>query len=144
MKKLALIFFLTACYVFDPPSDAYHITRPAEYDAWWVEVEKCSGITGDINRVNYNLVPPNDPRGFLRKGQYIDGLWLPTHMIYIGEFYQDSKLLVTHEMLHDLLQLPGQHPDEYFCGKCFNVVGTSCTNGHYVGDDIMIEPITGI
>ena len=115
--KLAVaVALLAACLdPAAPPADAYALIPPPEYRAAWQQVEDCSGLRGDFSRVRWFAVPGHR---FLCSVGWCDGLWTPPHNIYISEEQalnsdNNDYFIARHEMLHDLLQVPG-HP-QAFC-----------------------------
>ena len=82
------------------------------YWSWWQQTEQCSGITGDMNRIQWFVVPSyfQSPKG------ETGGYWEPAHTIYLAGMFTDDSIMVRHEMLHDLLQT-GDHPAAFdTCG----------------------------
>jgi len=90
----------------------------ADYQAWWSKTEACAGIQGRFAEVQWFVVPgvetfPTD------MGEKV-GLWTRGRSgvrIVIAGLYVDNELVVSHEILHDLLGREG-HPDEYFKNRC--------------------------
>ena len=98
---------------------AVTIDPPSEYLRWWLDTERCSGITGAFGRIQWYVVP--DAPYFTYRGERYDGYWWETHDIVLaGEYLSDSGT-VRHEMLHDLLN-SGEHPVQYFLDRCGDVV----------------------
>jgi hypothetical protein len=94
------------------------LTVPAEYQTWWAATEACSGLSGQLNRIEWFVVP--DAHTFDTPEGAKVGLW--THSsagvrIIIAGDYADNELVVRHEMLHALLDREG-HPQEYFQARC--------------------------
>lgn len=89
-----------------PILDAEHITK---YKSWYVEVEQCSGLSGDFNTLNFYTTTDH-----LRLNRTFDGYWEPGSIVVRHTWEEEA---VKHEMMHDLLHT-NQHPREYFKGKC--------------------------
>lgn len=91
---------------------------------WWREIEDCSGLTGDFDKVRWfhmpsYLIPCESKTGLC------DGLWVGPHDIYLPDDvimrldfqrglqgYNYAEIIVKHEMLHYLVGFPG-HPDVF-------------------------------
>lgn len=100
------------------PDGAVPYTPPAEYLLWWERTEACSGRSGDFDRITWYEVPGAKLID-TEIGQKV-GLWQRDHgqttVTLAGDFV-DSELVVSHEMLHELLAREG-HPEEYFVERC--------------------------
>lgn len=129
MKRLALLLTLMGCH--DPirlqdgfvqlsPPDSL-VDRSALYREWWTAVEECSGIVASFDRVRWFWHPSEDYPIAL-DGQPIGALtkWR-THRIFLGRHAAADSRIVSHEILHDLLQANG-HPPEYFERRCAKLV----------------------
>lgn len=99
------------------------LAPPAVFAVWWREVEACSGVTGDLSRVDWYVVPCADGETGFRCDVTPDGLcageWHSPHMVRLAgpnsifpDGYVDDEYTVKHEMLHDLLGR-ADHPDEF-------------------------------
>lgn len=105
---LPLLLAAAACYsILDPevtlPPDAVRTDPLVDYATWYAEVEECVGLQGDFDAVRWFEVPYDrwwDPVW----QQYAIGTWRPPHDIYIATPHLDSKSVVKHEMVHDILQ----------------------------------------
>jgi hypothetical protein len=100
------------------PENAQQVIAPAEYQAWWAATEVCSGRSGDIEDIEWYIVP--DAATFETKNGEKVGLWSHSSegvRIVIAGNFADSELVVRHEMLHALLDREG-HPSEYFEARC--------------------------
>lgn len=109
-----LTLFLCAC-AFDPTG--VPMETPAIYRQWYSEVEACSGLTGNFDRVRWQHAPE------IRQGtsRYY-GYWYPKHTITIRDDSALNEKIVKHEEMHDLLQ-SGDHPALYFTQLCGNLIG---------------------
>lgn len=124
--KLALILSLVALSACDSPTapraqfqlpDAVAIDPPAHWRVWWAELEMCSGLTGDFDRVQFYVAPV-----LVYDGKEILGLWmLRGNKIIVAASWQDVQTVLAHEMMHALRQAAG-HPNAYFNGPCGNLL----------------------
>lgn len=96
------------------PEDAERIEPPEIYRAWWSRTEQCSGRTGRMTRIQWFKVPGH---GFACPTGTCAGRWEDNHSIYIAEDWLEHEMVVRHEMLHELLNVPG-HPDPPFGDPC--------------------------
>jgi hypothetical protein len=108
------------CRVTTAPVDGRRVDPPASYAVWWQEVERCSGLTGDVSRIAWYVVPcaPGET-GFScpdTPDHLCAGEWLPPHTIVLAgpnrilpDGYLTDEWTVKHEMLHDLTGSP-EHP----------------------------------
>lgn len=92
-----------------PVHDAVRFDPPAEYAAWWREVEGCSGRTADFGAVDWFVVPGVF---FEMDGRPYDGYWFKPFRIVLARERADDPILVRHEILHALLQRAG-HGEEF-------------------------------
>ena len=103
---LAVLWCILAGCVepFAPPPGTYRFEAPAAYQAAWDSVEACSGLSGDMARIQWYAVPQS---AFYVGKTLTFGVWTPPHTIYVAEWAKDDSLghylTVRHEMLHDLL-----------------------------------------
>lgn len=95
-------------------------TPYAEYTMWWAEVEACSGLQAPMGRVRWYYVP-NRTLFFEYRGESLSGLWFADHRIVLSESMRGHDQVVRHEMLHDLIGIPG-HPSNYFIERCGSLV----------------------
>ena len=100
------------------PQGAIAYEPPAEYLTWWQRTEACSGHSGRFDHIDWYTVP-----GVRLIDTEIGkkvGLWQRdngrTTVTLAGDFVE-NELVVSHEMLHDLLAREG-HPEEYFVDRC--------------------------
>jgi hypothetical protein len=90
------------------------MAAPDVYRTWWSKTEACSGLTGDFDRVEWEVVP--GPSFTCSSGQCA-GHWESSHRIWIADEYVNNEMVVRHEMLHDLLGHSG-HPNPPFGEGC--------------------------
>lgn len=103
-----------------PAGAVRYAPNPEQVAIWWREVEDCSGLKGDLSRINFYLVP--DAATFEWDGREVIGLWMErdNRIVLAGDFaFRDRN--VRHEMLHALTRIPG-HPVEYFVHRCGTLV----------------------
>src|SRR5207249_5255291 len=48
---------LLSCLDAFAPAGAVPLTPPAAYRVWWTEIERCAGLSGDFDRVEWYQVP---------------------------------------------------------------------------------------
>lgn len=86
---------------------------PATYDPWWASVEDCSGLSGDMGRIQWFLALSVEGDGVVARAR-----WSPPHDIILVRGYEDDPAVVRHEMLHDLLNGDRLHeaPQWAACG----------------------------
>ncbi len=97
---------------------AVRIEAPAEFRAWYRATEACSGLTADIQAVEWYVVPGADE--FQVEGEPRVGMWQRLggkSQIVIAGNYVGHEMVVSHEILHHLLGREG-HPQELFEQRC--------------------------
>ena len=109
------LVLLLGCLDSFAPAGAVPLTPPAAYRVWWTEIERCAGLWGDFDRVEWYEVPGSTYTCPAHEGR-CDGWWRSPHTIYVAQSQLYDRPLVEHEMLHDLLQ-SGDHPPVFqACG----------------------------
>lgn len=117
------------------PERAFPVTVRGEYQAWWAEVEECSGKKGDFQRVKWYAVLSNG-RGFEYRGDWVAGLaYNDRYAIVMGMPWITSKGHVTHEMGH-LIASPNGHDPEIYQRRCAHIV--ACF-GRCLTDTLMVQ-----
>jgi hypothetical protein len=112
------------------PPNAEALTPPDSYADWWKATQECAGIQGDLSRITWFVIPGH--ASFLYENGKYDGYWWNgVHWILLAGEKVNDPLIVRHEMLHELLGR-GDHPAEYFQGRCANLV--ACTESCREGD----------
>src|SRR5689334_17031160 len=102
------------------PDGAQELAPLATYAQWWQDTEDCAALRGDMSRVTWFVVP--NRTSFRYQDASYDGYWWNgVHWILLAGEKVTNAMLVRHEMLHELLGR-GDHPPEYFQGKCAAVV----------------------
>ena len=102
------------------PATAEALTPPAAYADWWRATEDCAGLHGDLSRITWFVVPGRT--SFTYGAAQYDGYWWNgVHWILLAGEKVENPLVVRHEMLHELLGR-GDHPAEYFQGRCAALV----------------------
>ena len=81
------------------------ITPPALYDTWWAEVEACSGTRGSMSGLSWFVTYR------FRDGADILGQWNGRREITLRSDVWLERLVVSHEILHDLLRGDAAHSD---------------------------------
>jgi hypothetical protein len=117
------LLVLSGCAALAPsqtlmPSGAVPVAAPAAYREWFQRTEACSGRTGDLDAVQFYVVPGVETFE-TRDGPQV-GVWIGeggSHRIVIAGNYQAHEMVVRHELLHTLLRQTG-HPEEYFVTRC--------------------------
>ncbi|MCU0620085.1 MAG: hypothetical protein MUC69_01125 [Gemmatimonadales bacterium] len=100
------------------PDNAIAFVAPAQYADWWSRTEACSLLEGDMQRVEWYVVP--DVATFATDQGEKVGIRVQTGdriRIVLAGHYQMHEMVVRHEMLHALLKEPG-HPRDYFVNRC--------------------------
>jgi hypothetical protein len=105
------------------------IPTPFEYEPWWEEISVCSGISGELERLNFLVVVQplllNGAAFPCGDGEVCNGLWESPHTITFAPAHVATEKLVKHEMLHDLIGQSG-HPPIF--GQCDVDWGTGATD----------------
>lgn len=125
MRKLWMtgLLVLLACELPTAPlpvGAVRYAPNPETVATWWREVEECSGLRGDLSKINFYIVP--DASSFMWESREVIGLWMErdSRIVLASQFaYRDRN--VRHEMLHALIRLDG-HPPEYFQRRCGTLV----------------------
>jgi hypothetical protein len=95
---------------FAPIGDVERFTPPAIYASWYATTAQCVGVPGDFAAIEWWLV---DSIGGLPHQGEVVGTWTAPHTIRIMRGREADEAVVTHEMVHDLIQSP-DHPAAYF------------------------------
>src|SRR5213083_1977631 len=69
---------LLGCLDAFAPAGAVPLTPPAVYRVWWTEIERCAGLSGDFDRVEWYQVPGSSYSCPAYEGQ-CDGWWRAPH-----------------------------------------------------------------
>lgn len=118
---LVATLWVSACAIetsFSPPQGTQRFEPPAAYRIAWQQVEDCSGLRGNFDRVRWFLIPQPT---FDCLDSDCNGLLKTPHDIYLSERAAVDSVggywTVRHEILHDLLGgVPG-HPEAFrICG----------------------------
>lgn len=100
------------------PSLAVRIEAPTAYQEWFARTEACSGLAGNFQAIEWYVVP--GVNSFMMDGAERAGMWQRRDgrsQIVIAGNYADHEMVVSHEILHDLLGRQG-HPEEFFESRC--------------------------
>lgn len=96
------VFGLAACndFVAVTPFDIVPMQPRAEYRQWYDDVEDCASATGEFERIDWfstrEILHP-------RTGKPVAGLQRDPHTIIIADQWVNYRQVVSHEMLHDLI-----------------------------------------
>ena len=120
------LIFVFGCAPFSP-SDATRFDPPPQFRVWWGEMESCSSLRGNYDRISWYVV---DGDSFDTPDGDSWGWWTTDHDIYISRRVYDWTVLpvdsntttiysvvVKHEMLHELIGHEG-HPEIPFETPC--------------------------
>ncbi len=118
---LAILLGLGSCGAMEPtpaPAGTEALRPPAAYREWWSKTERCSGLRGRFEDVEWFVVP--GVSSFPTELGEKVGLWTRTptgsRIVIAGDLVM-SELVVRHEILHELLRREG-HPEPYFETLC--------------------------
>jgi hypothetical protein len=118
--RLAPVLFWAAALLvatngcgFDPEGDR-PLAPPPVYQEWWAKTEACSGLTGNLYRVQWSVI---EGSSFPCSGGQCAGHWSSTHHIFLASDWEMDEMVVRHEMLHELIGRPG-HPNPPFGQGC--------------------------
>ncbi len=112
------------CEVPTRPNGTRLAATPAVFAVWWQEVERCAGVSGDLDRISWYVVPCEPGETGFRCEATPEGLcageWRKPHTIELAgpnrilpEGYVSDEWTVKHEMLHDLLGTP-EHTTQFW------------------------------
>ena len=110
-----------ACEAPLSPAGSRPLAPQPIYEVWWQQVEQCSGLSGELARVEWYVVPCEAGEPGFQCEATPDGLcggeWIAPHTILLGgpneilpDGYATDEFTVKHEMLHDLTG-SSDHPD---------------------------------
>ena len=77
------LVLLLGCLDSFAPAGAVPLTPPAAYRVWWTEIERCAGLWGDFDRVEWYEVPGSTYTCPAHEGR-CDGWWRSPHTIYVA------------------------------------------------------------
>lgn len=86
------------------PVNARRMAPPAIYRTWWSQVEACTEVAAEFDRVDW--YEADEILNTDEETRHI-GAWLPPHAIYIQKRYVLSESGVKHEIVHELLRTRG-------------------------------------
>ena len=103
----AIVLILAACSEPTSPEveGRYAYLPPETYESWWEDVQRCSGRSADLSRIEWFRIP------WFRNRPNLLGQWNSRHEITIRGDLVDNRDVVAHEMLHDLLDGDEKHGD---------------------------------
>jgi hypothetical protein len=108
----SLLMVLSACG-FDPEGDV-PLDPPPVYREWFAKTQACSGLKGNFDRLTWSVI--EGPSFRCSSGQCA-GHWSKNHHIYLAGDWVMDEMVVRHEMLHDMIGIPG-HPAPPFGRGC--------------------------
>lgn len=121
MRWVLPLVLLLGCQTVFMPREAIRYEAHPAYARWYKAMQQCAGPTFCRSRWGpqefWTVEGPSFPCPAL-KGQ-CGGWWTTPHTITVASYSVDDSLLVSHEMLHDILQAPhGVWADPIFarCG----------------------------
>lgn len=107
------------CMVYDAPT---------LYTEWWTNIEKCTGLTGRLDKIKWELAPKPIIRFPDAQGLYL-ALYFPgENVVVVGLFRELDSTIIGHEMAHALMDQNGtydyhdKHPLKVK-QECGNAVG---------------------
>jgi hypothetical protein len=111
LSPIAAALFVGCLDPLAAPPGTHEVEPPAAYRTAWQEVEVCSGLRGNFDRVHWFVIP----QPLFRCGEDdCLGNWNPPHNIYLSEIAASDSgshyFTVRHEILHDLLGGGADHP----------------------------------
>lgn len=90
---------------------------PSEYRAWWQDLlARCGGpcaTTVQVDEIRFHVHPGRDFANPLEPRRRARGAWLGGLVIVLADLRRWDRRVVQHEMLHLILNLPGEsgtHP----------------------------------
>lgn len=107
---------------WSPPPGAVRVPTPEDWGLRYAAVERCAGRRGDFAALRVHEVPDSS---LYLDGALLDGAWRAPHDVWIvrsilrrdpryAGWYVDQT--VDHELMHDVLGLPGHPPAFARCG----------------------------
>lgn len=121
---LLLLALLAACGDATGPEalpvGAVSFAAPAVYGEWFSRTEACSGLGGNMESIDFFVVPGTS--GFSTGGDELTraGRWVRVDgrdRIILAGAFQNHEMVVRHEMLHAIRGKAG-HPRELFEEQC--------------------------
>lgn len=114
MKRLILVAGLMACSSMGNTLHVEPINRDSQYRKWYRELEECSGLHGDYDRLTFYTTTDH-----LHNGHTFDAYWeRESGSIVLRKPWERESVM--HEMMHDLTQST-RHDPTYFNGRCGNL-----------------------
>ena len=108
-----LLSAMSGCGGFDPQGDV-PLDPPLVFQEWWDKTQACSGLQGNFDRISWSVI---DGPSFACSSGQCAGHWRKDHHIFLAGDWAADEMVVRHEMLHDLIGLPG-HPSPPFGKGC--------------------------
>lgn len=108
-----LVLLAGGCHEPFAPPLAVSFDPPPVFASYWSDMERCSGLRGDLARVRWYVVPAGE---LWLDGVRRSGVWAPPHSIYVTDVVvahlDRYAAQVAHEILHDL-ERSGGHPEVF-------------------------------
>lgn len=106
---------LAGCSEFTAPHGAAPVLPiPQHYRDWWADLERCSGLRGDVDRVRFYVAPRMEPAS---RGAYTTLRAGAAPLVVIRAGLEGNEQIVRHEMMHALGRFK-THPPRYFSAEC--------------------------
>src|SRR5262249_36877391 len=128
-RRCVVLAGALGCSSLEPaalPAGATRFTPEPIFEEWWHQVEDCSGRRAHFAKIEWYVVPGEDPFLAPPVGREVIGYWDGSaDRIVLLEYVENRSALVRHEALHAILRR-GDHPPEYFqtlCGAVINGPG---------------------
>ena len=124
------ILALAGCEVgaFFGPHPGQRYDALPEYAAWWADAERCAGKRGPLEWIEWRAIGDAATYWYNCFGSYggeCAAEWAPRHTIYIARGLIHDQMVVTHEMIHELLRTPGHPAGPFECWVQLYVEGGS-------------------
>lgn len=106
-KRIAVAGATLAVLACSVPTEGFTVTvtqrerfaPPNEYRSWWESVEACSALRGDFDLARWYRAA-----GITSGGEGVQGIWESPHDITVVRGAEADASIVSHEILHNLLQ----------------------------------------
>ena len=117
------------------PSGAQSLTPvPAQYHGWWGLVERCSELHGDLDVIDWNVLPGESR--IPGEGDAVGAYYTGSQSVILADGKVRDGFVVRHEMLHALLDQRGyaaRHLRAFFMDRCGGIVDCSAACAEEAG-----------